>query len=255
MKNHEQFRASVYARAEREKERLAARRLKMRNASLSIAMVLLVAALAVPVARNMRTGDEGLTAPETGQQVQQVLHIPNRAAPVRVLLMSTASGETHAVVLENQDQQKDFASLYKAAMNLGDDDSLPMTPAADAASAIHSTDELMEFLAGLLEVAGTVMLDYDEAFFLDNNLYAMPMDLAPQQGSREATTAAKAARPTIPDGTDPDATTIPGMETSTEFTEAETATDELAALQNLPESELLQGADVKVLLLVPVNKG
>ena len=251
MKNHEEFRASVYARAEREKERLAARRLKMRNASLSIAMVLLVAALAVPAIRNTSTGDEGLTAPET---VQQVLHAPKRAAPSSrmVLLMSTASGETQAVVLENQDQQKDFVNLYKAAMHLGDDDSLPM-PAADTARAIHSTDELVEFLAGLLEAAGTLVLDYDEAFFLDNNLYAMPMELAPQQGG-----SAAREETTIPDATIPDATTIPDAEFSTEPAEAEIAPDEPtspAALQSLPESGLLQGADVKVLLLVPVNKG
>ena len=237
MKDNEQFRASVYARAERKKEQLAARRQKLRNASLSAAMVLLAAALAVPAIRNTRTGDAELTAPDTRQQV---LHIPNRAAPVYVLLMSTGSGDTQAVVLENKDQQKEFVSKYKAAMNLGEDDSLPM-PAADTDRAIYSAEELTAYLTELLEAAGpTVLLDYDEAFFLDNNLYAMPMDLTPQQGGtpREDTI--------IPGATIPDAQTA----------EAETMAGETTGpAASLPENELLQGADVKVLLLVPVNKG
>ena len=254
MKSNEEFRANVYARAEREKRRLAVRQ-KRRSASLSVALVLLVAAIAVPVVRGTRAGIDPLTAPETQQQV---VRTASRAAPPSrmVLLMATGSGETKAVVLENKDQQKDFVNQYKAAMRLGDDDDLPMTPTdEDSVLTIRSLEELIEFLAGFPEAAGTVTLDYDEAFFLENNLCAMPMDLAAQPGAEEATTAREASLPeqmtTIPDGTAPDA------ETSEEGTEAETAPEETTAAvpQSLPEGTILRGSGVKVLLLVPVNKG
>jgi hypothetical protein len=236
LKSNEDFRASVYARAEREKTRLAARRQKTRSASLSVAMVLLVAALAIPITRGVRTGGVGSTAPVTEQQV---LHVPNRAAPL-VLLMSKESGKAQAVALETREQNRDFAKQYKAAANLGDEDSLPM-PAADTARELSSKEELVEYLTELLEASGIVTLDYDEAFFLDNSLYAMPMELAPQLNSaaREQTT--------IPDATIPDGEAVPDAETNPGET--------TAAAQTLPDGGLLQGADVKALLLVPVGKG
>ena len=240
MKNPEEFRASVYARAQREKERLALRRQKIRNASLSAAMLLLVAALAVPLAR---------TGPKPAER--QVIHIPNQAAPVSVLLMSTASGETRGVVLDNQAQQKELMNKYKTAMNLGDDEDSSMVLAAEPAQAIRSNEELVAYLAGLLEAAGTVILDYDEAFFLENILYAMPMDMAAQPNADEDTTAARetslpAQMTTIPDA--------PDAEPPTTGDGAETVTDEPAsteAPQTLPDGSLLQASDVKVLLLVP----
>jgi len=256
LKNPEEFRASVYARAEREKERLAARRQKVRNTSLSMAMVLLVAALAVPIARIMRTDVDPLTVPET---VRQTVRSANRAAPPSrmLLLMDSASGERQAVVLENNDQQKDFVSKYKTAMHMGDDEDVPMTPAQDTIVTLHCVEELMEFLAELPEAAGTVTLDYDEAFFLENNLCAMPMDLPAQPGeAEEITTAGEVSTSvqmtTIPDGT------IPDDEPLTQDIEAETEAEEpvsTTAAQTLPEGGLLLVSGVKVLLLVPVSKG
>ena len=251
MKNHDEFRASVYARAEREKERVAARRLKARNASLSVAMVLLVAALAVPLARNARTSPDNFTTPEA---TQHVLRSANRAAALSsrmVLLVATPSGQTQAVVWEdweNKDQQKDFASKCRAAMNLGEGEGVPF-PAMDLYQAIHSTDELTEFLAELPEAAEAVGIDYDEVFFADKNLYAMPMELPAQPLSREEASTARPVTlptqlPTIPDGTIPDG----------DATEEETTPGE-PAMQGLPEDGLPQGSDVKVLLLVPVDKG
>jgi len=240
LKNPEEFRASVYARAEREKERLALRRQKIRNASLSAAMLLLVAALAVPLAR---------TGPKPTER--QVVHIPNHAAPVSVLLMSTASGEARGVVLNNQAQQKELMDKYKTAMNLGDGEDPSMVLTAEPAQTIRSNEELVAYLAGLLEAAGTVILDYDEAFFLENILYAMPMDMATQPNADEETTAARetslpAQMTTIPDA--------PDAEPPTTEVGEETDTDEpasTAAPQTLPDGSLLQASDVKVLLLVP----
>jgi len=232
----------VYARAEREKERLALRRQKIRNASLSAAMLLLVAALAVPLAR---------IGPKPTER--QVLHIPNQAAPVSVLLMSTASGETRGVVLDNQAQQKELVSKYKTAMNLEDGEDSSMIPTADTAQEIRSNEELVAYLSELLEAAGTVILDYDEAFFLENILYAMPMDMATQPNAEETTAARETSLPaqmtTIPDG--------PDAEPPATDAEGETWADEPAsttAPQALPDSGQLQASDVKVLLLVPVNK-
>ena len=262
MKNPEEFRASVYARARHEKERLAARRQKRRNTSLSLAMVLLVAALAVPLVRTLDRGEDNYTAPET----EQAYHSAHRAAPPSrmVLLMATDSGERQAVVLENSDQQKDFVSQYKSARHMRDGEDPSMTPAEDTVQLICSVEELRDFLAGLPEAAGTVTLDYDEAFFLENNLCVMPMDLAAQPGDageiEETTTARETSAPaqltTIPDGTAAPDGTIPDGEPTTDACQAQTETEpaSTAPPQTLPEGGLLLVSDVKVLLLVPVSK-
>jgi len=171
---------------------------------------------------------------------------------VSVLLMSTASGETRGVVLD-QDQQKDLVNQYKTAMNLGDNEDPSMIPTADPAQAIRSNEELVAYLSELLEAAGTVVLDYDEAFFLENILYAMPMDMAAQPNAEE-TTAARESLPaqmtTIPDG--------PDAEPPITDAEGETWADEPAsttAPQTLPDGGLLQASGVKVLVLVPEKKG
>ena len=239
MKSNEEFRASVYARAKCEKQRLAARRLKMRNASLSVAMVLVVAALAVPLAR---IAGPGLTAPDV---TQDVTRSANRAAAMSsrmVLVVATPSGQREAFVLDKE-QQKDFANQYKLTMD-------PEEGVPEAA--IHSADELTAFLAGLPEVAEAVAIDYDEAFFADNDLYAMPMLPATQldAGREESTMAQPEQMTTIPDANMP-------SNLAEAATEGATAWEEYSspAMQSLPEQELLQGADVKILLLVPVNKG
>jgi len=241
LKSNEEFRASVYARAEGEKLRLAAKRTKMRNASLSVAMVLVVAALAVPLARITGGGPESLTEAAI---TQDVIRSANRAAAMSsrmVLVVATPSGQRKAVVLEDKEQQKDFANQYKLTMDPEE---------GEPAAAIHSADELTAFLAGLPEAAEAVAIDYDEAFFADNDLYAMPMLLAtqPDLGREESTTVQHS---TIPDANIPSNLT------------AEMAAEEGAGapeehshpMQTLPEQELLQGTGVQVLLLVPVNKG
>ena len=260
MKTNEEFRASVYARAEREKQRINLRRQKMRSASLSVAMVLLVAAIAVPLARNMRGEPGSLTGPKI---TQEELHIVNPAAlGTRMVLLVG----TQAVVLENEAQQKEFVSKYKAAMNLGDGEDAPF-PAADTAKAIHSIDELTEFLAELPEAAESMKADYNEAFFAGNDLYAMPMALAPQPentAAREAaTTEAAMTTPAqvsaMPDAIIPEATIPDAVAPSNEdvITEPGTTLEDqtIETFTSFPESELLQGSDVKVLLLVPANKG
>jgi len=251
LKTNEEFRASVYARAEREKQRLAARRQKTRNACLSAAMLLAVAAIAVPMARSMRGNSEQLS--------QAVLH--QEALVTRMVLLVG----TQAVMLENEAQQKEFVSKYKAAMNLGDGEGAPF-PAADTPRPIRSTDELAAFLAELPEGAEAMKVEYNEAFFEGNDLYAMPMELAaqPESAARETTTTVPETASTqvpavtaaiVPDATIPDAV-LPSNEDIMPA-EPETAPDEWtsAALTSFPESGLLQGSDVRVLLLVPVNKG
>ena len=263
MKTNEEFRASVYARAECEKQRINLRRQKMRNASLSVAMMLLVAAIAVPLARNARGSADSFTAPAF---TQEDLHIVNPAAlGTRMVLLVG----TQAVVLENEAQQKAFVSKYKAAMNLGDGEGAPF-PAADTAKAIHSIDELSEFLAELPEAAESMKADYNEAFFAGNDLYAMPMALAPQSENTatreptttEATTTIPAQAFTIsdaiiPEATIPDAVAPSNADAPPDPTQAETTLEDrsIEAFTSFPDSELLQSPDVTVLLLVPVNKG
>jgi len=249
LKTNEEFRASVYARAEREKQRLAARQLKTRNACLSLVMLLVVAAIAVPMARSMRGSDAELS--------QAMLH--QEALVTRMVLLVG----TQAVVLENEAQQKEFVSRYKAAMNLSDGEGAPF-PAADTPRPIRSTDELAAFLAELPEGAEAMKREYNEAFFEGNDLYAMPMELASQPESaaaRETTTTnpeTSSAQATLPAAIIPEATIPDAVAPSNEDimpTQAETSFEEQTteALTGFPEGGLLQS--VRVLLLVPVNKG
>ena len=261
MKTNEEFRASVYARAEREKQRIYARRQKARSASLSVLMMLLVAAIAMPLARNIRQLGGFITEPPA---TQEIIHTVNPVAlGTRMVLLVGAQ----AVVLENEAQQKEFVSKYKEAINLAAEEGAPF-PAAETPKAIHSTDELTEFLAELPEAAEAMRLEYNEAFFVNNDLYAMPMELAAQpesidpQGTAEPTTV-PAQMSTIPDAFIPEMTTIPdavlpsNADDPVDPSEPETTSDELttAAFTSFPDSGLLQGSDVRVLLLVPVNKG
>ena len=265
MKTNEEFRASVYARAEREKQRIDARRQKARSASLSVVMVLVVAAIAVPLARMYRGPVDEITAQQPVTNVEIHTVKPGALGTRMVLLVGT-----QAVVLENEAQQKEFVSKYKEAMNLGDGEGAPF-PGVDTAKAIHSIDELTEFLAELPEAAEAMRLDYNEAFFAGNDLYAMPMELAAQPESTAApatttgTEAATAGAPAVPDAIIPEATTIPDAvlpsnadapsepERVAPSVEGEELPTE--ALTSFPDSGLLRNSHVRVLLLVPVNKG
>ena len=257
MKTNEEFRASVYARAEREKQRIALRRQKARNASLSVAMLLVVAAIAVPLGRYWRGPADVITESPISKVEHHTVN-PAALGTRMVLLVGT-----QAVVLENEAQKKDFVSKYRAAINLEDGEDAPF-PAADTAKAIHSADELAEFLAEMPEAAEDMRLDYDEAFFADNDLYVMPMELAVQPGSagtQEAATTGAAAvlMSTIPDAIIPEATIPDAVSPSNADApiEPESTFDgqTTVALTSFPDSRLLRGSDVRVLLLVPVNKG
>ena len=259
MKTNEEFRASVYARAEREKQRIAVRRQKMRNVSLSVVMMLLVAAIAVPLARNLRGPVDPITEPPI---TQEETHTANPAAlGTRMVLLVG----TQAVVLENEAQKKAFVNEYKNAMNWSDGEDAPF-PAVDTAKAIHSADELAEFLAELPEAAEAMRLEYNEAFFAGNDLYAMPMELAaqPENTTAPRTGATAPAQPTaapdasiIQNTTIPDAVLPSNADAPAEFVAPSVAFDELTteAFTSFPDSRLLQGSDVRILLLVPVNKG
>lgn len=246
MKSYEDFRAAVYDRAEREQARITARRKKLRNASLSAVTVLIVAALAVPMVRNASTS----FGPAATDRVEEVQNSINQAGSSSrmVLLVKSPSGETQAVILENNDKQKEFYSKYKAAMNLAEGEDLPMMPEADTKT-IHSTDELSQFLSELPKAAESAVTDFDEAFFEANDLCAMPMSLDSQTG----TTAPEGTTNTLI-STVPQPTTIPDGAPDETTGETTTSPDESTSLaqptQSLP-AEALQGG-VKVLLLVPV---
>jgi len=256
LKTNEEFRASVYARAQLEQRRIAARRQKARSASLSAAMLLLVAIVAVPLAINLR-GEVDPTVPPVTNEVRNAVNPAALGARMVVLV------GTQAVVLENEAQQKQFVDSYRAAMNLSGEEGAPF-PAADTAREIHSTDELMEFLAEMPDAAQAMRLDYNEAFFADNDLYAMPMGLAPQPETTappvmsitgpatESSAEASVVATTIPDGVSPSDANAPPVPAEAEPTTGE---DSSTAPVDFPPGDLLNSADVTVLLLVPVNKG
>jgi len=220
-------------------------------------MLLLVAVIAVPLARSARSNLDPITVPENITQVEIHTVSPAALGTRMVLLVGT-----QAVVLENEAQQKEFVSKYKAAINLAAEEGAPF-PAADTAKAIHSADELAAFLAELPEAAEAMRLEYNEAFFAGNDLYAMPMELAVQpEGATAPATTTGAAATTAPDAsiiqntTIPDAV-LPSNENIPTEPMDETLSDEqiTVAFTSFPDSGLLQGSDVRVLLLVPVNKG
>jgi len=250
LKNPEEFRAAVYARAQREKER----RRKRRNTSLSVAMVLVAAALAAPLLRSAYPVTEDPTVAETGRQEA---HSANQAALSNRMVLLVGK---KAVELENQDQQRDFANQYKAAMHMEQGEDLPL-PALDLYQVIHSTEELAALLAELPEAAGSVARDYDEAFFATHDLYAMPMELPalPEASTettaapRETTLPAPEQMTTIPDG-DGTAFCEPTSEDTAETTTEPAETTTEAEPHSLAEGVLLEFAGGKILLLVPVDK-
>lgn len=249
MKSSEDFRAAVYERARREQARITARRQKMRNVSLSAVVMLLVAGLAIPLARNTGSG-------ANPGNVQNVSNPANRggSSSRMLLLVGTESGDTQAVMLENNDQQKQFVSQYKEALNLGDDEALAMTPeAADTVQTIRSREELAAYLAQLPKAVASLIEDYDESFFRENELCAMPMALPAQSDdpAAEETTVQSEATAAV------EMLTIPDSEPTESGEPTEAAQDQTTKAQqtqSLPANEAMQNGDVKVLLLVPVNK-
>ncbi len=253
MKNHEDFRASVYARAQREQARITARRKKVRSASLSALMVIIVAAVAIPIVRNTSDGIDPKTivVPQTLQSKANKAGLSSRM----VLLVGTPTGDTEAVVLDDQDQQRQFVNQYRAALNMNEAEGLPMTPASDTAKTIHSTDELSAFLSGLPDAAELATADFDDVFFSGNNLCAMPMELPAQpevcpEPTTEIETTSIAAQETIPDN---DFTQPPMM--SITVPESNTAVATILAQNSAASNAPAANSAVKVLLLVPVNKG
>ena len=259
MKNFEGFRASVYARAEARRIKIRERNRKIRNASLSFAMIALAVVMAVPLFRmtpmvdpNPNTApDQGIVQQHTVDPARQPAEIP----PSRmVLLMGVpGGGAAEVVVLDSSAKQKSFVNKYKEDNHMPVEEDLPLTPAPEAPKTVSSIDELAEFLQELPKTNDSIqwaISDFDENFFANNVLCCVPLDigltddLAPEYDlpATDQPPESETEPVSLPDAGDTDALDADGEEVTLPPPPTQLA------------EELLQANDVKVLLLVPMNK-
>jgi len=258
LKNFECFRASVYARAQARGIQRRERRRKVRNASLSAAMIALALVMAVPVVRTGRKfAPEAVAEPELMQEhTVESARQPGEPPPSRmVLLMGVpGGGAAEVVVLDSNAKQKSFVSQYKEDNHMPAEADPSLTAALEAPKTVHSTGELTEFLQELPRTNDSMQLvisDYDEDFFASNVLCCVPLDIAPADfedlGLEEDHSAARSGQGE--DETFPETTHQAAA--STTLPEGETA---LPPPPTQLAEESLREHDVKVLLLVPMQK-
>jgi hypothetical protein len=177
LKSYEAFSESVYAKANVKRLQIRRRNARIRNVCVSGACMLVLALAAVPLSRMFEQSpiisqpttidQEQVTQPQAGQQ-DVTLNSP------RMVRMDNDS----IAVLDGPEDMQAFLNDFREANDICDTESLPVTPTFEGATTIQSAQELAEFIAELPQGAvalQTIFTDYDDAFFLENNLYAMPM--------------------------------------------------------------------------------
>jgi len=213
LKNHDDFMQAVYAKADVKRKQIKRRNTMIRNATVSFVCTFVVALAVVPISRMfmqqpqqpvvpfipvadynypidvermLPMGDE-LTPDEIEQLVRDNIesHRENnfaaRNAPPQVVV---AAGET--LELHSIDDMAELADVLAANYLPGDYDtdgepiSLPVVPRFAGAVTIESVDSLLEFLAGLpsnVHLLQQLMDEYDDEFFSENVLMAMPIGI------------------------------------------------------------------------------
>ena len=265
MKDLEGFRASVYARAEARRAKIRERNRKIRGAALGAAMVALVMAATAPAVRNGRIF-VGVEQPIVTQDHSNApMSQPQKEAPPArvVLLMGTPDGgEAEVVVLDSSAKQIAFVDRYKADNNMPEEEDPVLTPVLDsAAKTLHSKEELEAFLRLLPKTSNSiqqVISEYDEEFFANNDLCAMPLDVMPAAMGAEETPEPNGEGVTEPysNETEPETNpdTGPAAEPETGMTQAEDQSRPPPP-STTPEESMLPENGVQMLLLVPTNKG
>lgn len=251
MKTSEQFYASVYAKAEAKQAQIKTRNRRIRNGSVSALCVLAVAALAVPLSR-MNSVEPFPPPPTIVEQPVRRNELFLGPTNARMVLLYDGNGANAAVLLNDQTEKQAFVDEFRKANNLSENEGIPLAPALEEMITIQSVEELVEFLTELpqdIEFLQEAIDEFDEAFFLENDLCAMPIefDLEPEELPDEAPEAAPDALPddgsAYPDETDPDA--------------AELRDPEVEPVSILDPANAVAGqggSRVSLLLLVPMHK-
>jgi len=194
--------------------------------------------------------DQGIVQQHTVDPARQPAEIP----PSRmVLLMGVpGGGAAEVVVLDSSAKQKSFVNKYKTDNHMPVEEDLPLTPAPEAPKTVSSIDELTEFLQELPKTNDSIqraISDFDENFFANNVLCCVPLDIGltddldPENGPPPDQTPEGETEPvSLPDAGDPGISEADGEEVTLPPPPTQLA------------EELLQANDVKVLLLVPMNK-
>ena len=260
MKSYEEFSASVYAKAETRRNQIRQRRSNIRNTALCAAAVVTVAAFSGAYARNR--------APEIEYNVHEVAESEQNAHKggggdrPQMLVVLKDGGESKARVLKNPEDQQALIRQLKPEES---DSKISLIEGDSEAKTIYSAQELSDYLAQLRADSLPEMEDYDEAFFAENNLCVMPMDLNTDALHAEETTGEDATReepaaeeilPTIPDdtplgGAEEDAG--PEPETREGDPEPTTAQPPFPSTEAGGAGSILQRF-VRVFILLPVSK-
>ena len=275
MKSYEAFSASVYAKAKTKRAQVKARNRRLRNSCVSALCVVVLAVAAVPLSRSITQAPPAVVTPTTEsveprtRDMNQYQPLGAQNSPRTVVFYDSQEGENTVMLLENQQQKQAFISEFRQNNNIAAYEVLPVIPAVESAVIIHSTEELAEFLVELpqdCETLQEIVYDYDYDFFLQHNLYAMPMgvgalptDLASmgiQLLSIEENDIEPAYEPLEPDEDYPEpteSTEVPGTEPTTNESDEYTQAPTEPATQPFPHSNNPY-ARVLMLLLVPMNK-
>lgn len=268
MKSYEEFSASVYAKAEARQREIRERRGALRNTALCV-----VAVMAVAVLTGMYSRDRTALDPSAGTQTQ--INTATQYAPRKVgggdrpqmLIVVKDGGEAKARVLRSPEDQQAFVGQLSPAEI---DGKASFVQEDTEARTIHSFSEFLEYLRDLPADSVPEMEDYDEAFFAENNLCVMPMDLDTDEAAAQGGEprryvytgpAEDAILPTIPDNLGEDTTEDV---TESEFADEAEPSNENAALEPttrppFPSSEAggaghLFKRFVRAFILLPVSK-
>jgi len=262
LKSYEEFSASVYAKAETRRVRIRQRRSNLRNTALCTAAVITVAAFSGVYTRNR-------AVPEINDvHVNEVVESEQNARKggggdrPQMLVVLKDGGESKARILKRPEDQQ---ALMRQLNPVERDGRISLKEGDAEAKTIYSAQELLDYLAQLRADSLPEMEDYDEAFFAENNLCVMPMDLDTDALYTEETTeddaapeelAAEGILPTIPDdtplgGTEEDA--------ATELDMGEGGPEPTTAQPPFPSAEAGDAGGilkrfVRVFILLPVSK-
>ena len=270
MKNYETFSTSVYAKAELRRKKNRERNHMISQASLCVVMVAAVAAFSGLYSRDK------IKPRIVVFDAQPIVaeNVPRKAGEKdrpQMLVVRKEGGASKASVLKNPEEQQVYMRQLSPEDNSGN---ASLIQEDTEGTTIHSLDELVSYLELLPSDALPDMEEYDEAFFSQNDLYVMPLDLNTDEPETEVsaeepepteedadatttedvlTTTTIAHLPTIPDD-------MPGDDIVLDNAEPNAAASELTTIPPFPSSDAAAAdnnaaaSSVRVFLLVPVNK-
>lgn len=196
MKNHDEFMQAVYAKADVRRKQIKRRNTMIRNATVSFVCTFVVALAVVPISRMFIEQQPTLPfEPQTyainplDQEVVPTMDTITGGGEELVIpqaaRMMVVDNNANNVALHHADEIPNvvdvLAANYLPASQTADGDiSLPVVPRFAGAVTIESVDELLEFLAGLpanIHLLDQLMEEYDDEFFSENVLKAMPIGI------------------------------------------------------------------------------